>query len=462
MISNEAVAPYERPALSKAYLSPPNSTNRARLPGFHTCVGTGSTAQDAAWYKKHGIELLLSTEATELQYKQKKVLARSLNSTELYEIAYRKLIIATGCRARSLPGAEGMKSVFTLRSEHDAAMLVHAMEKSEQAAVLVIGGGFLGIEVACSLSEWDCDVVLAYPGDDLLPKLFTPEISDWFERYLTSRGITLLSRSRVERVEHQGDSPRVVFRNGGNLEFDIAVIAVGAEPNIDVLTGGIDLAPAGVSGIECDETLRTSDEDVYAIGDVAAFPTIYGSFGRYEHVDHSRTSARVVVNNVLNTDAHGEEEVYHYLPYFYSNLFADTDEPIGFKFYGSTKGPILIQTGEKDKEEASEESGDDSSEEGTSIKESSVPINFGGYEEGKRWAQGIYFAYDDLINSCTEGIQLCGTVWVTGEQVVTGALLVNGTASQYRKLKSVIVDCVKLDECTNGDPRLVQVSQVSG
>ena len=405
VISNEPVPPYERPALTKSYLHPPSSTARARLPSFNTCTGRGSKLQDGAWYEKQGIELLLSTQATEVQYKNKKVLARSLSSSESYEIAYRKLIIATGCRARTLPGAEGLKNVFTVRTEQDAALLVSAMEREKEKTrppeVLVVGGGFLGLETACALSGWDCGVVLAYSGDDILPGVLTPEISDWFERYLRSKGIAMLSRSKVERIEQDGKITRAVFANGSSFDFDIAVVGIGALPNMDVLTGGIDLAPVAIGGVECDETLRSSDEDVYACGDVAAFPTIYGSFSRYEHVDHCRTSAQVVVNNALNTDKHGEEEVYHYLPYFYTNLFEYTEEPITLKFYGSNKSAIALHAA--DRQHGSDDDDSDSEEEAEAEEDDlpPAPVNFGSFEEGA-YSVGELYIYATFI------LSLCG------------------------------------------------------
>ncbi|CAJ1327952.1 unnamed protein product [Effrenium voratum] len=156
VVTAEPVAPYERPALTKAYLHPPTAKVRARLPGFHTCVGGGGERQTPEWYAEKGISFIQG-KATSLDLESKAV------SVGEEKIQFGKLILATGCRPVRL-GAFGVKgddlaNVCYLREDKDAAELVATLEKGKTKAV-VVGGGYLGLECAAALLGWG-DITLA-------------------------------------------------------------------------------------------------------------------------------------------------------------------------------------------------------------------------------------------------------------------------------------------------------------
>merc|ERR1719204_568861 len=153
MISAEKVLPYERPALTKAYLHPPEAKVRARLPGFHTCVGGGSARQDEAWYKEKGISII--------QGKASKVDLKSQTVTvgEDQALTYGKLLLATGCRAllASTFNVKGddLPNVFYVREEAEAAQLVQSLEKLKSSGggdAIIVGGGYIGLECAAALN----------------------------------------------------------------------------------------------------------------------------------------------------------------------------------------------------------------------------------------------------------------------------------------------------------------------
>lgn len=159
IISKEAVAPYERPALSKAYLFPESP---ARLPGFHTCVGSGGERQTPDWYKEKGIDLFLSTEIVEGNLESKTLKAAN-GAVFKYEI----LIVATGATFVKLsdfgvPGADA-KNIFYLREEHDGSILYDAIKAKPGASAVVVGGGYIGLETAAVLIQNKIKTTMVYP-----------------------------------------------------------------------------------------------------------------------------------------------------------------------------------------------------------------------------------------------------------------------------------------------------------
>ncbi|GJS79572.1 monodehydroascorbate reductase 4, peroxisomal [Tanacetum coccineum] len=172
IISDESVAPYERPALSKGFLLPEGirlelsvafSFPPARLPGFHTCVGANEEKLTPNWYKEHGIELILGTRVESADVRRKTLLT-STGET----ITYKFLIIATGARATRLEeiGITGSdaENVCYLRDLADATKLVTMMGKCTGGNAIVIGGGYIGIECAASLVINKMHVSMVFPG----------------------------------------------------------------------------------------------------------------------------------------------------------------------------------------------------------------------------------------------------------------------------------------------------------
>ncbi|NP_001267683.1 monodehydroascorbate reductase, seedling isozyme [Cucumis sativus] len=333
IISKEAVAPYERPALSKAYLFPESP---ARLPGFHVCVGSGGERLLPDWYKEKGIELILSTEIVEADLPAKRL--RSAHG-KIYN--YQTLIIATGSTVIKLSdfGVQGAdaKNIFYLREIDDADQLVEAIKAKENGKVVVVGGGYIGLELGAALRINNFDVSMVYPEPWCMPRLFTPEIAAFYEGYYAQKGITIIKGTVAVgfTVDTNGEVKEVKLKDGRVLEADIVVVGVGARPLTSLFKGQI-VEEKG--GIKTDEFFKTSVPDVYAVGDVATFPLkLYNELRRVEHVDHSRKSAEQAVKAIKASEEGKAIEEYDYLPYFYSRSF-----DLSWQFYGDNVGDAVL------------------------------------------------------------------------------------------------------------------------
>ncbi|KAG6557145.1 hypothetical protein Mapa_001072 [Marchantia paleacea] len=331
IISEESVAPYERPALSKGFLLPEGA---ARLPSFHTCVGSGHERQLTKWYKDHGIELILDTRVVAADVK-----GRTLRTASQETIAYKTLIIATGARVLRLEefGITGSvaPNICYLRSVQDANKLVEAMAacKSIGGSAVVIGGGYIGMECAAALIGNRIPVTMVFPESHCMARLFTPEIAAFYEQYYEKRGVTFKKGTVMSGFERndQGKVEAVVLNDGSRLPADLVVVGVGIRPNVSLFEGQLTLEKGG---IKVNGKMQTSNSSVYAVGDVVSFPLkMYGEMRKLEHVDHARKSAAHAVQAILSPEM---IEDYNYMPYFYSRVFT-----LSWQFFGDNVGSCI-------------------------------------------------------------------------------------------------------------------------
>ncbi|KAK9119719.1 hypothetical protein Scep_017812 [Stephania cephalantha] len=354
IISEEPVAPYERPALSKGFLLPEAP---ARLPSFHTCVGTNEERLTPKWYKEHGIELVLATRVKSADVRRKTLLTATGET-----ISYKILIIATGARSLQLEefGVNGSnaENVCYLRNVDDATRLVNVMQSSSGGNAVVIGGGYIGMECAASLVINKVNVTMVFPEAHCMARLFTPKIAGYYEDLYKAKGVkfikgTVLSSfekdsngknfvTKVDNLQHKIACAGsllgvpcvvtdVVLRDGTNLPADMVVVGIGIRPNTSLFEGQLTLEKGG---IKVNGKMQTSNTSVYAVGDVAAFPVkLFGETRRLEHVDSARKSARHAVAAIMDPGKTGD---FDYLPFFYSRVFS-----LSWQFYGDNVGEIV-------------------------------------------------------------------------------------------------------------------------
>lgn len=202
---------------------------------------------------------------------------------------------------------------------------------------VIVGGGYIGLECAAALVGWGVDTTMVFPEAHCMPRLFNAELADWLEKQYLSRGIKIMKGDLVTEFLGEGGAlTGVQLKSGGNLPCDLAVVGVGASPNVEFCPG----LTMELGGFAVDEYMQTSDPNVFAIGDVCAFPSQYGGKSRCEHVDHARKSAAQAVRAILNKSP----EPYTYLPYFYSRIFEYTDKPIVFNFFGDESGECKVHS----------------------------------------------------------------------------------------------------------------------
>ncbi|KAF9689300.1 hypothetical protein SADUNF_Sadunf01G0077900 [Salix dunnii] len=310
IVTKEAYAPYERPALTKGYLFPLDK-KPARLPGFHTCVGSGGERQTPDWYKEKGIEMLYEDPVTSIDIE--KQTATTISGKLL---KYGTLIVATGCTATRFPEKIGgnLPGVHYIRDVADADSLISSLEKAHK--LVVVGGGYIGMEVAAAAVGWKLDTTIIFPENHLLQRLFTPSLAQKYEEFYQENGV----------------------------KFIKVIIGIGAKPAVSPFERlGLNNS---VGGIQVDGQFRTGIPGIFAIGDVAAFPLkMYNRMARVEHVDHARRSAQHCVKSLLT--AHTSS--YDYLPFFYSRVFEYEGSPrkIWWQFFGDNVGET-IQVGNFD------------------------------------------------------------------------------------------------------------------
>lgn len=333
IISKEAVAPYERPALSKAYLFPEGT---ARLPGFHVCVGSGGERLLPEWYKEKGIELILSTEIVKADLRSK-----TLVSAAGQVFKYETLMIATGSTVIRLSdfGVQGAdaKNIFYLREIDDADKLVEAIKAKKNGKAVIVGGGYIGLELSAALRINNIDVSMVYPEPWCMPRLFTSGIAAFYEGYYANKGVKIIKGTVAVGFTSasNGEVKEVKLKDGRVLEADIVVVGVGGRPLTSLFKGQVEEEKGG---IKTDAFFKTSVPDVYAVGDVATFPLkLFNDIRRVEHVDHARKSAEQAVKAIKASEEGKTIDEYDYLPYFYSRAF-----DLSWQFYGDNVGDTVL------------------------------------------------------------------------------------------------------------------------
>ncbi|KAJ8537664.1 hypothetical protein K7X08_014204 [Anisodus acutangulus] len=333
IISKEAVAPYERPALSKAYLFPEGA---ARLPGFHVCVGSGGERLLPEWYADKGISLILSTEIVKADLASKILVSAAGESFK-----YQTLVIATGSTVLKLSdfGVQGAdsKNIFYLREIDDADQLVEALKAKKNGKAVVVGGGYIGLELSAVLRLNNIEVNMVYPEPWCMPRLFTEGIAAFYEGYYQNKGVNIIKGTVAAGFDAHpnGEVKAVKLKDGRVLDADIVVVGVGARPLTTLFKGQVEEEKGG---IKTDAFFKTSVPDVYAVGDVATFPMkMYNDIRRVEHVDHSRKSAEQAVKAIFASEQGKSIDEYDYLPYFYSRAFN-----LSWQFYGDNVGETVL------------------------------------------------------------------------------------------------------------------------
>jgi 3-phenylpropionate/trans-cinnamate dioxygenase ferredoxin reductase subunit len=272
LIGEEPVAPYQRPPLSKAWLKGEADADSLAL-------------KPVEFYAEVGIDLILSAKVEAIE-----PLLHTVRLQDGRAIAYDKLILATGASARALPipGAD-LKGVLSLRSAADAEALKAALGPGKRLAV--IGGGYIGLEAAASARALGADAVVIEREPRILARVACEILSDFFTAYHRARGVDFELSAMVMALDGEdGHVTGVRLADGRVLACDVALVGIGAPPN-DQLARAAGLHCEG--GVVVDIHARTSDPDIFAIGDVShrPLPHYHRSF-RLESVANALEQAR--------------------------------------------------------------------------------------------------------------------------------------------------------------------------
>ncbi len=290
----EGVPPYQRPPLSKKYLSGELAPERVFL-------------RPESFYSSNGIELRPGSAIREIAPAQGTV---TLEDGE--PLAFTDLVIATGSRPRRLdaPGAD-LGNVFHLRSLEDAGAIRSAFQAGRR--LVVVGGGYIGLEIASTAKGLGLDVCVIEAADRILGRVTAPEMSDYYARAHRSRGIDVRLSTAVRSFEGTGFVESVDC-DGESIPADVVVIGIGVVPETELA------AAAGIrcdDGIVVDERCATSAGHVYAVGDCTRHPnSILGRTLRLESVHNALEQARTAASNIAGTPSK-----YEQVPWFWSDQF---------------------------------------------------------------------------------------------------------------------------------------------
>lgn len=294
ILSAEGLPPYHHPPLSKRFLL--GNENEAQL-FFHP----------ASFYRDHAIDLQLNTPVLSVDP------SRQIVTTAGGEIAYGQLLIATGGVPKKLgvPG-EALPGVFTLHYKGDADAIRQAA--SDKKRVAVIGGSYLGMEVAMSLAKLGLEVTVIEQRPALLPHLESASLSAYFKGYAESHGVAVMLNDMAAALHGQDKVEEVETASGRRVPCDFAVVCAGITPASEFLAGSGIVLDDGY--IVVDDLLGTSAPNVYAAGDVTTFyDPVFARRRHIEHFDNASKQGRLAAANML-----GQRRRYDEVSYFYSDL----------------------------------------------------------------------------------------------------------------------------------------------
>ena len=294
LIGAEKVPPYQRPPLSKAYLLGEMAEERLYL-------------RPEAFYAENNIALRLGTWVSEIDSAGKAIV---LEGGE--RVPYDMLALTVGAFPRTLPAALGgtLDGVFAMRDLADADAMAPRFEAGKR--VLIIGGGYIGLEAAAVAAKRGLQVTLIEMADRILQRVAAPETSDYFRALHASHGVDIREGVGLERLTGDDHVTGAVLSDGTTLEIDFAVVGVGIFPaTILAETAGIDVG----NGIVTDSHGRTSDPHIWAAGDCATC-TFHDQTIRLESVGNAIDQAEAVAVNIA-----GGDQPYVPRPWFWSDQY---------------------------------------------------------------------------------------------------------------------------------------------
>ncbi|MER7547667.1 NAD(P)/FAD-dependent oxidoreductase [Actinomadura sp.] len=296
LIGDEIERPYERPPLSKGFLLDEEPREKAHV-------------HEADWYDKHGVELRLGTSVAAIDREAHQV---RLSTKE--PIRYDRLLLATGASVRRLevPGSK-LQGIYYLRTMADSAALKQALAHGGRR-VVVAGAGWIGLETAAAARSYGNEVTVIDPEPTPLHAAMGPELGGFFADLHREHGVILRMDDGVAGFWGAGQVSAVVTSGGAEVPADVVIVGIGVRPNTRLAEeAGLEVS----DGVLVDQSLRTSDPDIFAAGDVAnAFNPLLGRRIRVEHWANALNGGPAAARAML-----GQDVVYDRIPYFFSDQY---------------------------------------------------------------------------------------------------------------------------------------------
>ena len=295
LLGDELFPPYQRPPLSKKLMTGEMDVERTYI-------------RSAAYYAKSAVDLVLGVRVAAIDRERRAVLCEDGTVLE-----YDYCVLCTGTRARrlELPGGD-LSGIFYLRTLEDCERIKASVANGARA--VIIGGGYVGLEIAASLSKWQCRVIVLEALERVLNRVVALPVSDFFAAEHARHGVEIQTGATVAALEGAGRVERVRCADGRSFPADIVVIGIGALPN-DELARAAGLAVE--NGIVVDDLGRTSDPAIFAAGDVTNHPNaLFDRRLRLESVHNAMAQAKAVAGAIA-----GQPAAYAEVPWFWSDQY---------------------------------------------------------------------------------------------------------------------------------------------
>jgi 3-phenylpropionate/trans-cinnamate dioxygenase ferredoxin reductase component len=297
LVGREPEPPYERPPLSKEYLRGEAKREDAYV-------------NPVSWYEENSVELLTGTNVMSLDTE-----ARTAKLQGGEEVGFEKALLAPGANVNILRAeGAGQEGIHYLRAFGNSDGIREAAESAER--VVLIGGSYIGCEVAASLTAKGTQCAIVMMEGVALSRTFGEEAGRWFHDLLESKGVEIHGGETLEAFEGDGDVKGVVTESGKVVEGDVVVVGAGVKPDVMLAErAGLEIDEDS-GGVLCDETLQSSVEGIYVAGDACSYDSrVHGRRLRVEHWDVAMQQGQHAVRSMM-----GDAKPYEVVPYFFSDL----------------------------------------------------------------------------------------------------------------------------------------------
>jgi 3-phenylpropionate/trans-cinnamate dioxygenase ferredoxin reductase component len=295
LIGDELELPYQRPPLSKKYLSGEMAADRLLF-------------RHQSFYDEHRVELKLGRRAARLD-----AAARQVELADGENLTYDRLLLCLGAESRRLtcPGA-ALPGVHYLRGLADVPPIQAGFKP--RARIVIIGGGYIGLETAATCRKMGCDVTVLEMADRIMNRVVAPSVSQYFAQEHRTNGVNIICDMRVVRLEGEARVERVVCADGSSHAADLVIVGVGAVATTQLAS---EAGLACDNGVVVDEYCRTSDPSIFAAGDCTNHPSPrFGRRVRLESVDNAFEQAKTAALNMLDRPV-----AHDRVPWFWSDQF---------------------------------------------------------------------------------------------------------------------------------------------
>ena len=294
LISNEGYLPYQRPPLSKAFLTD-------LLPTESLYIKSG------AYYKRNKIDILMNDTVELIDRNKKNIILENGG-----KYSYQKLVLATGSELNILDITCDKKNIYYLRTIDDSIKIRSLFE--QQQKIVIVGAGYIGLEIAAAAIQKNQQVIVLEADNRVMSRSVCPETSNFFEAIHKKEGVNFFFNTLIEDI-HQHNSQKIItVNNDESINADAIIIGIGVNPKIGLaVEAGLDCQ----NGILVNEFCQTSDDNIFAIGDCANYPnSIYGQRLRLESVQNALEQAKIAASTINGLDLPHDQ-----IPWFWSDQY---------------------------------------------------------------------------------------------------------------------------------------------